>query len=157
MENNKFGKQLEKLINHLGITNNLFAKRCGLLRTQVVPEYISGKHFPSLETLNKIIARYPVNIEWLYNGKGEMWQNGKEYFEQRFKKYKKKTNTAQQKIEALLDVYELTIGELSRKTGINTTRISRIKNGHIDEIEPDYILLFRNSIPFIPYEWYLNK
>ena len=152
---NKFGQQLDALIKYLNIKPAVFAKRCDFIRNKSIPLYISGDIFPTLETIDKIRQTYPVTMEWLCYAKGEMWQSGKDYFQERFENYDKKTDTLKEKTEALLEVFECNGSELGRRLGVSKDIINYMKNGQKTELEAKYILLFRSKIEFIPYEWYL--
>lgn len=162
--NISFGIQLKKLIKYLDITNSAFAVNCDIRAYDSIKKYIAGEVVPDMATLNKILDRYPVTMDWLYYNKGEMWRDGKDYFESRFEEItkpenlKKKgyQNTLKSKIEILLEVYETSVTGVARRLNINKHTLHNIRNNRKTFLKRSEIAKFRLAIPFIPYEWYLT-
>lgn len=159
-----FGIQLKILIKYLDIANYAFAVNCDIRDNDSIKKYINSEMFPEYNTVNKILTRYPVNVDWLYYNKGEMWKDGKDYFESRFemitdpKNVKKKgyPNTLKSKIEILARVYETSYTGVARRLNLSKNTIYSIMNDRKTFLKRTEIAKCRIAIPFIPYEWYLT-
>lgn len=155
MTENVFGKQLQILLNYLGITGTTFAKRIGIRKYNSIQMYLDGDRFPDITTVEKIVLKYNVNLDWLWLGKGEMWQGGQDYFKKRFETWDQPMIKISDKIKAIAAIFECTLSDVSKRTGISKTEVFRMANDGLTEIKPDHIAKFRIAYPFIPYEWYL--
>jgi repressor LexA len=70
--------RIKLLMDKLGIkTQAEFANRIGIGRSTLT-EILSGKHIPTLATINLISKTFNVNPEWLKTGKGEMFLKNEE-------------------------------------------------------------------------------
>jgi transcriptional regulator with XRE-family HTH domain len=64
------------IIKYFNLSPSDFAEEIGVQRSSI-SHLISGRNKPSLEFVQKILARFPeVNPEWILNGKGEMLKSG---------------------------------------------------------------------------------
>jgi transcriptional regulator with XRE-family HTH domain len=62
-----FGKQLKKRIDELGMTQESFAKKCGLTNA-AISQIINGKRDPSLKSIVKILKHSSCSFEELTKG-----------------------------------------------------------------------------------------
>jgi transcriptional regulator with XRE-family HTH domain len=63
-----------KFITVENINASKFADEIGVQRSSI-SHILSGRNNPSLELIQKILARFPyINAEWLITGKGEMFK-----------------------------------------------------------------------------------
>lgn len=69
-------KRIKLLINTLNMSQTQFSKTTDINAVSL-SRIINGEHDPSPKTISKITSSYGVNVEWLVNGKGEMFVNGK--------------------------------------------------------------------------------
>lgn len=64
------------LLKEKNISPSRFADEIGVQRSSI-SHLMAGRNKPSLEFVQKIIARYPeIRIEWLLNGSGSMTKEG---------------------------------------------------------------------------------
>jgi len=64
------------IIKYYHLSPSDFAEEIGVQRSSI-SHLISGRNKPSLEFVQKILARFPeISSEWLLTGKGEMITNG---------------------------------------------------------------------------------
>src|SRR5208283_3071756 len=60
------------IIKYLHLTPSDFAEEIGVQRSSI-SHLISGRNKPSLEFIQKILAKFPeINPEWILTGNGEM-------------------------------------------------------------------------------------
>lgn len=149
--NNGFSERLKELLEYLDIYPATFAKNVGLT-APTITAYLSGKFEPTIFALDKILKRYPVRREWLYFGEGQMWEN--DYYKDRFLTYALGSKTPQEKINALLLVFDCNLSKLSQKLGVNRAYLSSIKNERINNFTQDKICTFAKNIKFISKEWW---
>ena len=65
--------RIKALMNHMGMSQKSFAAEI-CISEGTLSSYFSGRNNPSLSTLNNIHDRFPeVNMDWLMDGKGEMF------------------------------------------------------------------------------------
>lgn len=65
--------RIKALMNHMGMSQKSFAAEI-CISEGTLSSYFSGRNNPSLSTLNNIHERFPeVNMDWLMDGKGEMF------------------------------------------------------------------------------------
>jgi len=66
--------RIKELIIQQKITSAQFASEIGIAASSL-HHIVSGRNNPSLEVLQKIMARFPqINAEWLINGKGKQFK-----------------------------------------------------------------------------------
>jgi transcriptional regulator with XRE-family HTH domain len=64
------------ILKEKNISPSRFADEIGVQRSSI-SHLMAGRNKPSLEFVQKIIARYPeIRIEWLLNGSGSMTKDG---------------------------------------------------------------------------------
>jgi transcriptional regulator with XRE-family HTH domain len=69
-------ERILSLIKYFNLSPSDFAEEIGVQRSSI-SHLMSGRNKPSLEFVQKIIARFPeVNTEWIMNGSGEMLKDG---------------------------------------------------------------------------------
>ncbi|MCD6090326.1 MAG: helix-turn-helix transcriptional regulator [Bacteroidales bacterium] len=69
-------KRIKNLISVKNLTASQFADLLGVQRSNI-SHILSGRNKPSLDFILKITEHFPtISIEWLLNGKGEMFNNG---------------------------------------------------------------------------------
>ena len=149
MEN--IGFRIGEIINYLGISPHEFATRCGLSSGQIISVNMENNK-PSLNTLEKILNRYPVNASWLMLGKGNMWD--KDYFHQKFEDIKVKPTNSAQTISLLLEIFEMNARQFSKKTGVGTCTLSSIKNGSRAAISRNVQNTICTKFPFVVKTWF---
>ncbi len=74
-KNTEISERILQILDYLGITRNVFAKKLGYARSQAIYDIINGKANPSFDFFNKLyISEYSeiINPTWLLTGKGEM-------------------------------------------------------------------------------------
>lgn len=69
--NNKIGKRIACIREHFDLSQEDFGQIIGFKQAQI-SRIESGVSGPTETTINAIIARFPVNPDWLRNGEGEM-------------------------------------------------------------------------------------
>ncbi len=71
MVNNKdFGKRIQKIMDHYGVSASSFADYMGVGRSSI-SHILSGRNKPSLDFVMKIVDAYnDVELQWLLYGKG---------------------------------------------------------------------------------------
>jgi len=70
-------KRIKSLISVKNLTASQFADLLGVQRSNI-SHILSGRNKPSLDFVLKITEQFPtISIEWLINGKGEMFKNEK--------------------------------------------------------------------------------
>ncbi len=69
--------RIRELINYLDITQVEFAKSIGTDQS-TISKYLSGKREPTMAICNSIIRQYSICKEWLYYGKGNMFEENLE-------------------------------------------------------------------------------
>jgi transcriptional regulator with XRE-family HTH domain len=63
-------------IKSYNLTPSQFADEIGVQRSSI-SHLISGRNKPSLEFIQRIVARYPeINLQWILNGTGAMLNDG---------------------------------------------------------------------------------
>src|ERR1035438_1603928 len=63
-------------IKSMNLTPSQFADEIGVQRSSL-SHLISGRNKPSLEFVQRIIARYPqINLQWIISGSGAMLNDG---------------------------------------------------------------------------------
>ena len=67
-----FQERLKLLIEKLGLSIKDFAKATGI-PYRTVQYYLSGKTIPGADKLEKMCAKFGININWLLTGEGEMF------------------------------------------------------------------------------------
>lgn len=66
----EFGKRLQIIMNHYGISATVFAENLGINRS-TISHLLSGRNKPSLDVVMKVLETYPeVELYWLLNGSG---------------------------------------------------------------------------------------
>lgn len=64
--------RIKAILKEKNVSPSRFADEIGVQRS-AISHLISGRNKPSLEFVQKIMARYPeIRIEWLLNGSGSM-------------------------------------------------------------------------------------
>lgn len=147
------GSRIQELIDYLDITYNKFAVECGITANHSIHLYIIGELSPSIDTIKKIRKRYPVRMEWLIMGEGEMWVE--DYYESRFKKLRKNVAEPSKKINILLEVFEQDMASFGRQVGITRKNIHDIMNGKFGISERNRKRII-TRYPFIDEEFLLN-
>lgn len=151
--NNNIGKRIKELIDYLHLTYNVFSLECGITNYLTIKNIVTGKtKFPSMETLEKIIRRYPVRREWLIADSGKMWE--KDYFEERFKLMHKKYKTPSQKITGLAEIFEINVTNFAQVTGINPGTLLKIQDGTTTSITEKNQTKIMNKFPYIPKKFF---
>jgi len=71
MVNNKdFGKRIQKIMDHYGVSASSFADYMGVGRSSI-SHILSGRNKPSLDFVMKIVEAYSdIDLQWLLYGKG---------------------------------------------------------------------------------------
>lgn len=70
-------KRIKSLISVKNLTSSQFADLLGVQRSNI-SHILSGRNKPSLDFVLKITEQFPtISIEWLINGKGEMFKTEK--------------------------------------------------------------------------------
>ena len=65
-----FGKRLQIIMDHYGISATAFAEKLGINRS-TISHLLSGRNKPSLDVVMKVLQAYPeVELYWLLNGTG---------------------------------------------------------------------------------------
>lgn len=65
--------RIKALMKHMGMSQKSFAAEI-CISEGTLSSYFSGRNNPTLSTLNNIHERFPeVNMDWLIDGKGEMF------------------------------------------------------------------------------------
>lgn len=68
--------RLKQLMDSLNISKSEFANMLGI-SPATVSHLLSGRNNPSYEIISTINEKFPqINLEWLINGKGDMYKNG---------------------------------------------------------------------------------
>lgn len=68
-------ERIEAIIQHERLTPSLFADAIGVQRSGI-SHILSGRNKPSLDFLNKLLARFPqISGDWLITGQGSMLKN----------------------------------------------------------------------------------
>lgn len=147
----EFAKRLQELLDYLDIYPATFAKNIAMTPTSI-KAYLTGAFQPTMDTFDKILARYPVREEWLILNKGEMWEN--DYFKDRFIKYAIAKKSPKEKLEALQIVFDCNASKLSTRLGVGRAYISAVINERIKVFTEEKINLFIERVPFIPREWW---
>ena len=71
MEN--VSNRLSMLMSQLGLSPSRFSKEIRESRSKI-SQYIKGTYKPSMDTINRILRRYPnLNARWFISGDGEIW------------------------------------------------------------------------------------
>ena len=66
----EFGKRLQIIMDHYGISATAFAEKLGINRS-TISHLLSGRNKPSLDVVMKVLQTYPeVELYWLLNGTG---------------------------------------------------------------------------------------
>ena len=66
----EFGKRLQIIMDHYGISATAFAENLGINRS-TISHLLSGRNKPSLDVVMKVLETYPeVELYWLLNGTG---------------------------------------------------------------------------------------
>lgn len=76
-------KRLQQFINHLGVSNNTFAREIGDSSAKISQVTSEGGRQPDfrISLLVKVLARYPeLNSDWLLTGEGPMLKQGRDPF-----------------------------------------------------------------------------
>ena len=69
---NKFGEQLNKIMDYFGLSASAFAELIQVQRSSI-SHILSGRNKPSLDFILKLNAAFPdINLYWLLNGTGDM-------------------------------------------------------------------------------------
>lgn len=66
----EFGKRLQIIMDHYGVSATAFAEKLGINRS-TISHLLSGRNKPSLDVVMKVLQTYPeVELYWLLNGTG---------------------------------------------------------------------------------------
>ncbi len=69
-------ERILSFIKSKNLTPSQFADEIGVQRSSI-SHLISGRNKPSLEFIQRIVARYPeMNLQWILNGTGSMINDG---------------------------------------------------------------------------------
>lgn len=69
-------ERLLSFIKSMNLTPSQFADEIGVQRSSI-SHLVSGRNKPSLEFIQRIVARYPeVNLQWILTGTGSMMNDG---------------------------------------------------------------------------------
>jgi len=69
-------ERILSFIKSKNLTPSQFADEIGVQRSSI-SHLISGRNKPSLEFIQRIVARYPeMNLQWIFNGTGSMMNDG---------------------------------------------------------------------------------
>ena len=74
-KNTDFSDRLQKLIEHLGVTQNALGQKLGYDRSQTIYDLVNGKCKPSFDFIQKILnsdISETISIDWLVTGSGSM-------------------------------------------------------------------------------------
>ena len=74
-KNTDFSDRLQKLIEHLGVTQNALGQKLGYDRSQTIYDLVNGKCKPSFDFIQKILnsdISETISIDWLVTGRGSM-------------------------------------------------------------------------------------
>lgn len=154
---NKIGERLQNILDYLKIRKATFAKNCKLSNYSLLDGWISGEYEPTVDSLNKIINRYPeISRDWLFFGIGDMWID-EEYYKKRFDKLGLDKNTAAEKISALLEIYECSYTGLKLHLGFSKDLIYSIKRGQSMAISVKSAMKASRMSKFIPLDWFMVK
>lgn len=145
------GERIAEVIEYLGISPHEFATRCGLSSGQIISVNLKN-HKPSLNTLEKILNRYPVNASWLMLGKDNMWEL--DFFEEKFQQIRNKPSSPAQQINTLLEAFEMNQRQFCKRTGVGTCTLSSIKSGIRVEISKSVRDKICKRFPFIKPVWF---
>jgi transcriptional regulator with XRE-family HTH domain len=75
---NIIGKRILQIREHFNLSQERFGKIIGFKQGHI-SRIESGRSEPTETTINAIIARFPINPEWLRTGEGEMLISPEEY------------------------------------------------------------------------------
>ncbi len=68
--------RIEQLMAELDLSPSVFADTIGVKRASV-SHILSGRNNPSLDFVQKILAKYPaLNPDWILSGSGNIWREG---------------------------------------------------------------------------------
>jgi transcriptional regulator with XRE-family HTH domain len=77
-------ERILSFIKMKGLSPSQFADEIGVQRSGI-SHLISGRNKPSLEFIQRIVARYPdINLQWILNGTGTMMNNENDAQEMNF-------------------------------------------------------------------------
>ncbi|WP_294203131.1 hypothetical protein [uncultured Chryseobacterium sp.] len=154
LSNNIFKSTLRELLDYLDIPDATFGKNCNISTNALVKGWLDGTYHPTKKSLNKILDRYPVNIEWLLFGTGKMWKV--DYFKSRYEIYKltKEDPSAAEIVENLVLIFDTNPAGLNRRLGLPINTLHSIINGKTKTLSEAVKNVFLEKISFIPRDYY---
>lgn len=110
--------RLKEIIANSGLTNNAFAKKCGI-NTPTLDRQLKGLRGISTETVMSVLKAFPeISSEWLLRGEGEMITGDK-------------TDASMERVLKLVDTISTlqdAINEKSKTIATLKERIAQLEN-----------------------------
>jgi transcriptional regulator with XRE-family HTH domain len=91
-------ERIQFLIKELGLNVTSFSKKIGISNNMTIGRIIREKRNPSFETIQLIINTFDINANWIFTGKGDIFQNKTE---QRIINIEKLVNQLHNKIDKI--------------------------------------------------------
>jgi transcriptional regulator with XRE-family HTH domain len=67
--------RINYLIQELGLNVTSFSKKIGISNNMTIGRIIREKRNPSYETIQLIMNTFNINANWIFTGKGDIFQN----------------------------------------------------------------------------------
>jgi transcriptional regulator with XRE-family HTH domain len=68
-------ERINYLIRELGLNVTSFSKKIGISNNMTIGRIIREKRNPSYETIQLIMNTFNINANWIFTGKGDIFQN----------------------------------------------------------------------------------
>jgi transcriptional regulator with XRE-family HTH domain len=68
-----FKKKIKEIMDYYHLNKNSFSKEIGNNDNSAITHLINKGRQPSMETINKILTRFPVSAEWFFRDEGSMF------------------------------------------------------------------------------------
>jgi len=70
--------RIKIIIEELGLNVTSFSKKIGLSNNVTIGRIIKEKRNPSYETIEAIVREFKVNANWIFTGRGDIFQSQNE-------------------------------------------------------------------------------
>lgn len=117
---NNLSERLKELRTKLGLNLSEFAKKMDT-KHQNIMVIEAGTSKPGAEILSRISETYSVNLNWLVNGKGDMFEGGKTP--------ELTTQTLPKRLEFLRKTLNVNVADFAKKTEISYQNINNFESG----------------------------